>query len=66
MISDKSSMAFCIITLSLFFVGGITGFLNNPLYMGITFVAYLMVIVNIVLIKKSDTDDDFFESEIEK
>ena len=59
-------MTFCIITLSLFFVGGVTGFLSNPFYLGITFVAYIMVIFNIILIKKSDTDDDFFESEIDK
>ena len=66
MLNDNTSMVLCTITLLLFFIGGITGVLDHPLYIAIIIIAYLVVIINLVVVKKPETHDAFFEPKKKK
>jgi len=67
MFNDNTSLVFCGITVLLLFIGGITGLLNNPLYVVLVLIVYLIVVLNLVFVKKnSHSDDDFFETKFKK
>ena len=67
MFNDNTSLVFCGITVLLLFIGGITGLLNNPLYVVLVLIVYLIVVLNLVFVKKnSHSDDDFFKTKFKK
>ncbi|MGB6269704.1 MAG: hypothetical protein WBF67_11925 [Olleya sp.] len=67
MVNDSTALALCVLTLLLFFIGGITGLLTNPYYIGIVVVVYLVVIINLIMIKSSDSENhEFLEKDIKK
>ena len=67
MFNDNTSLILCTANLILLIVGGITGLLNNPLYVVLVLIVYLIVVLNLVFVKKnSHSDDDFFETKFKK
>ncbi|RAJ16929.1 hypothetical protein [Olleya aquimaris] len=58
MFNDNTAIALCSVTLLLFFVGGITGLLNNPYYLGFVVIIYLLIIVNIFINKQPEVKEN--------
>lgn len=64
MFNDKTSLILCTVTAILFIVGVATDWLSHPVYIGINVLVYLIVIINVFMVKKpEDYDDNFFEKE---
>ncbi|WGD34934.1 hypothetical protein [Olleya sp. YS] len=58
MFNDNTAIALCGITLLLFFIGGVTGFLSNPYYIGFVVIIYVIIIVNLFMNKSPDVNDN--------
>ncbi len=57
MFNDNTSLLLCTVTLLLFCFGAATGILANLFYIGFIVIIYLLIIVNILISKKTDSED---------
>ena len=48
-LKDNHIIAICLLTLLLFFIGGVLDILKHPVYLAIVIVSYIIVVINIIM-----------------
>lgn len=57
MLKDKTALLISGLTAFIFFIGGLTDSLYNPIVIGLLLTCFCLVIVNLILVKK-EVDED--------